>query len=111
MVITNIYIVDSSGGQLKPLTSESDRVSFRPIAWSPDGKLMAYYSHAQEKWGEGTLNVIPTDGGKSRAIGMVQGMHVNKELAWSPDCTRIAFNGKGDEKIIKIISLDRMGAL
>jgi Tol biopolymer transport system component len=103
----SIYIVNTSGGEPKPLTSESDRVNFGPIAWSPDGRLMAYFSQWEGAQRDGTLNVIPVDGGEPRVIGKVQGVQVNKELAWSPDSQRIAFNGMGSErdKGIGIISL------
>jgi Tol biopolymer transport system component len=103
----NIYIVNTSGGEPKPLTSESDHINFGPIAWSPDGKLLAYFSRCEGTWGDGTINVIPVDGGEPRVIGKAQGIQVNKELAWSPDSERIAFNGNGPEanKGIGVISL------
>lgn len=100
---TNIYIVNITGGEPKPLTVESDRVNYSPIAWSPDGKMLAYYSI------EGSINIIPADGGKPRVVGQVQANNVNTELAWSPDSKRIAFNhwmGSVDEPGIKIISLE-----
>jgi Tol biopolymer transport system component len=100
---TNIYVVNKSGGEPKPLTSASDRVNYSPIAWSPDGKMLAYYSI------ESTINIIPTGGGKPRVVGQVQANNVNTELAWSPDSKRIAFNhwlGSLDEPGIKIVSLE-----
>lgn len=103
---TNIYIVNSTGGEPKPLTSESDHVNYGSIAWSPDEKMLAYFSRCEGTWGDGTLNVIPVNGGESRVIGKVQGIQVNKELAWSPDSTRIAFNGSSDEEVIKVMSLE-----
>jgi len=107
---TNIYMVDRMGGEPKRLTSESERVAPCPIAWSPDGKLLAFYSMFENMFEPvirgGTLNVIPVDGGKPRVIGKVQGIQVNKELAWSPDSKRIAFNGSSDDKVIKVISLN-----
>jgi Tol biopolymer transport system component len=83
---TNIYIVNSTGGEPKLLTSESDRVNYSPIAWSPDGKMLAYYSIGS------SITIIPAGGGKPRAVGQVQANNVNTELAWSPDSKRIAFN-------------------
>jgi len=112
---TNIYIVDRTGGEPKRLTSESEHVALSPIAWSPDGKLLAYYSMFENMFEPfirgGTLNVIPVDGGEPRVVGKVQGIQVNKELAWSPDSKRIAFNaqdfrGRESGKDIQIMSLD-----
>jgi Tol biopolymer transport system component len=100
---TNIYIVNSTGGEPKPLTMESDRVNYAPIAWSPDGTMLAYHSI------EGSINIIPAGGGKPRVVGQVQANNVNIELAWSPDSKRIAFNNRLpalDETGIKIMSLE-----
>lgn len=103
---TNIYIVNSTGGEPKPLTSESNQVNYGPIAWSPDGKLLAYFSGSEGTWGDGSLNVIPVDGGEPRVIGKAQGIQVNKELAWSPDSKQVAFNGSSDDKVILVMSLE-----
>jgi Tol biopolymer transport system component len=102
---TNIYIVQVSGGDPKPLTSESDHVA-SPMAWSPDGKMIAFFSSKDETFREGTLKVISVNSGESRVIGKVQGINVNKELAWSPDSKRIAFNGSPPyNKGIQVMSL------
>jgi Tol biopolymer transport system component len=100
---TNIFIVDSKGGEPKSLTTESDRVSFSPIAWSPDGKTLAYYSLGS------SINIIPAVGGKSQVVCQVQANNVNTELAWSPDSKRIAFNTwlpAINETGIKVLSLE-----
>jgi Tol biopolymer transport system component len=101
---TNIYIVQANGGEPKPLTSESCRVNLGPISWSPDGKLLAFFTKDDENSGDDTLNIIPSEGGETRVVGKVNSANVNKELAWSPDCTRIAFN-EPKNKAIRIISL------
>ncbi len=97
---TNIYIVNSKGGEPKPLTSESDRVNFNPIAWSPDEEMLAFYSIGS------SINIIPAGGGKPRVVGQVQANNVNTELAWSPDSKRIAFNGPPYYKGIQVMSLE-----
>jgi Tol biopolymer transport system component len=102
---TKIYIIQINGGEPKPLTSVSDSVSFCPIAWSPDGKHIAYYSFYENSSDE-FINVIPVNGGEARVVGKVQSVHVNKELAWSQDSKRIAFNGpKYSDKIVRVISV------
>jgi Tol biopolymer transport system component len=103
---TNIYIVQMNGGVPKPITSESDHVEPCPIAWSPDGKMIAFFSRNGETLRDGTLKIIPVDGGKSRVIGKAQGIQVNKELAWSPDSKMIAFNGPPYYKGIQVMSLE-----
>jgi Tol biopolymer transport system component/beta-lactamase regulating signal transducer with metallopeptidase domain len=101
----NIHIVPAEGGESRQLTSESDAVAFAPIAWSPDGKLIAYQSADKDDSPDGiALRVIPLAGGKPRVVGRMQGRSgMNTELAWSPDSRRIALNA--DQKI-KILSLD-----
>jgi Tol biopolymer transport system component len=101
---TRIYIIRNNGGEPIPLAGETNLVKPCPIAWSPDGKLIAYYAGEIEAKGKGTLNVIPVDGGESRLIGEVKGIGIHKELAWSPDSGRIAFNDP-EGKVIKVISL------
>ncbi|NQV01220.1 MAG: PD40 domain-containing protein, partial [Bacteroidia bacterium] len=51
----NICTVPVNGGAPKVLTSESDSVKFCPIAWSPDGKSIAYFSTDEEVFVAGTL--------------------------------------------------------
>jgi Tol biopolymer transport system component len=104
---TNIYIVNSDGGKPQPLTTESDHVAPCPIAWSPDGSMIAFFSSKfEDNFRKGALKVISPEGGEPRVIGEAQGIQVNKELAWSPDSKRIAFNGPPYYKGIQIMSIE-----
>ena len=51
---------------------------------------MAYFSKDAEAL-EGTLNVIPLEGGKPRVICRVPEVSGHSDLSWSPDGRRIAF--------------------
>ena len=96
--INNICIVRPEGGEVRQLTSESDKVARATIAWSPDGKSIAYYSEDK------TIRVIPVKGGESREVVEVD--KVNEwwdELAWSRDGKKIAYSSKGS---IWVVSLD-----
>ncbi len=103
----DIYIVAAGGGEARKLTSESDRVFLSsPVMWSPDGKLLAYFSRNNDEAADGTLKVIPANGGEPRIVAKVQGIFANKEMAWSPDSRRIAYNAARPDNKIKIVSLD-----
>jgi len=106
----NIYTVPVNGGDPKVLTSDSDSVKFCPIAWSPDGKMIAYFSPDSANEGRaGILKILSINDGVSRVVAKVKMVHVNIELAWSPDSKRIAFNYAPTStygKVIRVISID-----
>jgi Tol biopolymer transport system component len=100
---TNIYMIPASGGDPLPLTVESDSVNFTPIAWSPDGKYIAFYSDNELNPDELVLKIISTDNRDIRELATFEGIGIHNELAWSPDSKRIALNGP--ENIITAISI------
>ena len=101
----NIYVVSADGGEPRQITSESDRVFCAgPVLWSPDGKLLSYFSRDKDDAGIGTIKVISPDGGEPRAVTKVEKIYANKEMAWSPDSKRIAYNAR--ENKIKIVTID-----
>jgi Tol biopolymer transport system component len=105
----NICTVPVNGGDPKALTSDSDSVKFCPIAWSPDGKMIAYFSTDEEDLMAGILKILSINDGVSRVVAKVKMVHVNIELAWSPDSKRIAFNYAPTSsygKDIRVISID-----
>jgi Tol biopolymer transport system component len=102
----SLNMISSSGGELKALISESDKLILSPV-WSPDGKMIAYLTRDKKASGETPmariLNVIDVASGAVRVVGEVPDANVNMELAWSPDSRRIAFNG---DKVIKVMKVD-----
>ncbi|NWG14144.1 MAG: PD40 domain-containing protein [Acidobacteria bacterium] len=109
----NISVVSADGCEPRRITSESDRIfDAAPVMWSPDGKLLAYFSRDKRDAPDGTIKVIPATGGEPRIVTKVRGAFANKEMAWSPGNRRIAYNElRGDttrivSNMIKVVSLD-----
>ncbi len=73
-------------------TGELDRLPFpsdRPIAWSPDGRWLAYLSTSGRHFG--TVFVVPATGGASRPVSFLANVFANT-ISWSPDGTFLLFD-------------------
>ena len=100
---SNIYMISAEGGEARSITSASDEVASSPIAPSPDGKWVAYFSHdsalsegkappEESNAGANCIKIKPIDGGPSRIVTQVHHLSGHEELSWSPDGKMIAYN-------------------
>ena len=84
-VAYNIHTVPAQGGQARKLTAEPDKVLFARIAWSPDGRFIAYFS------GDDTIKLLPAAGASSRVLVSGVKAHMWLGLTWSPDGKELAY--------------------
>lgn len=83
---SNIWLLDSRGGEHRPLLSGTD--SFSSPRWSPDGTRLAYVSDAAGRGPE--LYVRWMESGDSALISNLPSPP--SSLTWSPDGTQIAYS-------------------
>ena len=83
----NIFTVPAENGLVRDLTNASGSAERTP-AWSPDGKLIAYFT---DKSGEYELTVRNADGtGEARTLTKL-GPGFRYRPFWSPDSKQLAF--------------------
>lgn len=92
-----IYIIPSEGGEIKQITSVADSVGRGAIAFSPDGKNIAFFSGS-------AIKTVPVEGGQSKVLVENISFDMWSQLAYSPDGKKIAHCAGG--KNIWITSLD-----
>ena len=92
----NIFLTPSEGGEVRKLTSKSNRVAYASIDWSPDGKYIAYFSRDK------TLNLLPANGGEHRVLAEVENVSGHSSLSWSPDGEELAYTSLGRLMVISV---------
>ena len=90
-----IFRMPAEGGDPFQITSEKDSIGPGAIAFSPDGKLIAFFS-------EGSIKTIPAEGGKPDVLVRNVRSSRQSQLAWCPDGSKIAYNVNGKIWITKL---------
>ncbi len=96
--VFNILVTSLDGGDTRQITSESDRVGYASIDWSPDGNWIAYYSK------DNTINLKPVQGGTPRVLLNVERFHSHSDLSWSPDGSELAYTLEGRLMVVSLKS-------
>ena len=94
----NIYLMPSTGGEARQLTADGDSVAVAAIAFSPDGKTVAFFS-------EDAIKAVPVEGGRPRVLQRIGGPSTFRELSWSPDGSRLAYTENPRVGKIRVASL------
>ncbi len=104
--VSHLWIVPTVGGEPKRLTS--DEANESTARWSPDGKLIAFYSDRDKQNG---LWVRPVEGGELQLVTHVARTnffltHAGESFTWSPDGKRLAFLSSPESlpKAAKVVS-------
>jgi dipeptidyl aminopeptidase/acylaminoacyl peptidase len=89
--ISRLWIVPTAGGESKRLTS--DEASESTARWSPDGKLIAFFSDRDKQHG---LWITSADGSAPQLVAHIARTNffltkAGESFTWSPDSRRIAF--------------------
>jgi Tol biopolymer transport system component len=87
-----MFVVGSSGQNLRRILSDSVKYLYQYTAWSPDGHSLAYVSNQT-----GRRDLYLIDAQTYRQKPLTRNMEVECCLAWSPDGKTIIFAARPDE--------------
>jgi Tol biopolymer transport system component len=96
-IVMDIYIIPSSGGVERQITTENENVDWSSIKFSPNGKHIAYFSR------DNSIKMIPVQGGEPKEIVKVKSLNPHNEIIMLKDGKHLAYTS--DWKIWKV-SLD-----
>ena len=89
---TELHVLDMDGKKDRVLARGiiADRVQVgRPIAWSPDGKWVAFFRSGLR--GFTNVSIVPVAGGEAKPVSFLANANATS-VAWSPDGTFLLFD-------------------
>ena len=95
-----VYVAGANGGDVRPFEAAppaTPPADVRDVAWSPDGKRLAYTVVAAD----GTSSIVVDDGTTQTTVTAVPGYAGHP--VWSATGSRIAYDG-GDGKLLSVAS-------
>ena len=102
---TDLYIIPSAGGKERRLTEDQHITG---IAWSPDGRWIAYEVRPFNPNGDHPLFVIDMNSNRHRLV--TNEINYIGGLTWSSDSRRIVFSGDARGGRTDIYSVDLDGS-
>ena len=110
----NIFVVEPDGSNERQLTTTPDvQQHIFEVVWSPDGDRIAFTTRRSvlsleefEDLGDPEISVVNADG--TNQVQLTDNRWAESNLVWSPDSTRIAFEG-GAEGPAQIFAMDPDG--
>ncbi len=86
--VANIYTISANGGIPQKITSNSDKVTYGRIDWSPDGKWIGYFSE------DNAIKAAPLEGGDSKTMVNEVNPYPHFGLSFSPEGDKIVYSNK-----------------
>jgi Tol biopolymer transport system component len=98
-MISFVSVADGGTQQIAKLKDLNlERVFYKGISWSPDGKYIACVGKHIEKGDAGPIFIIPIEGGKAATL-VTDDTSCKYTLSWSPDSRWIAYGSEGSVKV------------
>jgi tricorn protease len=98
-----VRVLDLESRQERMLASGHVRVTARGLAWSPDGRWVAYLGLSGPSFRN--AYIVPAAGGDSRVVSAVANGNANT-LSWSPDGTYLLFSTSQRTETGQVVRID-----